>query len=202
MSIDEEVLVISTKQFQKLGSFQGFRTSDSKYLSAILDPAQFSFRSRSTVENDPDYKQLIPYAILKWGEQLFQYRRGAAGTEKRLAARRSIGIGGHISRVDAEQGDPYRTGMLRELTEEVQVGCDYRESIVGLINDDRTFVGQVHLGIVHVLELSQPSVVSNEATIAEGSFQSITRLWEERDSFETWSQFALAALLGEPLGTE
>ena len=100
---------------------------------------------------------MIPYIVLKCVDQVFHYRRGAAGTEKRLAALRSVGIGGHISEADAAGGiDPYQTGMLRELTEEVELGCAYRERCVGFINDDSTPVGSVHLGIVHVFELDTP----------------------------------------------
>jgi predicted NUDIX family phosphoesterase len=151
---DEKVLVIPTARFRAAGYFHGFRPADDAYRSAILDPAAFRFRPRAEVETDPSFKQLIPYLVLKHGGEAFHYRRGGSGTETRLAARRSIGIGGHISEADAAGGaDPYLTGMLRELTEEVELGCGYRERCVGFINDDRTPVGSVHLGVVHVFEL-------------------------------------------------
>src|SRR5262245_47896142 len=119
MPLDEKVLVIPTEKFRAAGYFHGLFAATDEYRSAILDPSTFSFRPRYEVETDPSFKQLIPYIVLKCGELVFQYRRGSSGTEKRLEALRSIGIGGHISEADAAGGDdPYQTGMLRELTEE------------------------------------------------------------------------------------
>ncbi|MFO0823015.1 MAG: hypothetical protein U0792_07830 [Gemmataceae bacterium] len=69
----------------------------------------------------------------------------------------------HISEDDARGGvDPYRTGMLRELTEEVQIGCEWKDTLLGFINDDRTPVGNVHLGVVHLVELGSRDVASRE----------------------------------------
>ena len=120
----------------------------------LLAPEATSSARAHEVETDPNYKQLIPYVVLKCGPDLFHYRRGTTGTERRLQALRSVGIGGHISEEDARgDGDPYENGMRRELYEEVQIGCAWKERFLGFINDDRTQVGSVHLGVVHLLEL-------------------------------------------------
>ena len=194
MPTDERVLAIPTSHFQAIGAFQGFRPADAAYSEAILDPRHFGFHRRKEVETDPAFKQLIPYVILCCGERMFHYRRGAAGTEKRLLAMRSIGIGGHISEQDAS-GDAYTNGMARELREEVTFGAIASESLIGFINDDRTFVGSVHLGVVHRLELEIEAVTANEAAIADGGFATVAELWAEREEFETWSQFVLEALI-------
>lgn len=195
MPTDEKVLVIPTERFRAAGYFHGLRRADSAYRSAILDPAAFSFRPRYEVETDPAFKQLIPYIVLKCGEQVFHYRRGSSGTEKRLEALRSIGIGGHISEADAAGGsDPYFTGMMRELTEEVELGSGYREGCIGFINDDRTPVGRVHLGVVHVFELVEPLARSREHALAESGFAPLGELLRSAEQFETWSQFVLEAL--------
>src|SRR5262245_55932275 len=95
---DERVLVIPTAVFHQAGLFQGFRPldGDAAYLARLLDPAHLSFLPRSRAEHDPSFKQLIPYVVLRWGDEAFHYTRGAAGTETRLQALRSIGVGGHI----------------------------------------------------------------------------------------------------------
>ena len=68
-----------------------------------------------------DFKQLIPYVVLKYRDQVFHYRRGQGAGEKRPALR-SIGIGGHINPTDGS-GKPIRIarGMLREVAEEVRI---------------------------------------------------------------------------------
>ena len=195
MPNDERVLVIPTERFHAAGYFHGFRPADESFRAAILDPAAFSFRPRSAVETDPSFKQLIPYVVLKCGDAVFHYRRGAAGTEKRLASKCSVGIGGHISEADATgPGDLYRNGMLRELEEEIAIGSTYTERLLGFINDDSSLVGSVHLGVVHLLELAEPIVSPREAAISDTGFERVAALTARLAEFETWSQFVLAEL--------
>ena len=192
---DERVLCIPTVRLHEAGYFHGFRPADEGFRAALLDPAAFSFRPRSEVEADPSFKQLIPYVVLACGEHVFHYRRGASGTEARLRALRSVGIGGHISEADAAgEGDPYRTGMARELGEEVDVRAGYAERLIGFINDDTTPVGQVHLGVVHRFELDEPAAVPREDALADAGFAPLAELRADRGRFETWSQFVLDVL--------
>lgn len=195
MPLDESVLCLPASHVERVMPFTGFRSFDADDLHLLLDPSEYSFEPRSTCENDPNFKQLIPYLVLKHNDALFHYRRGASGTETRLRAKRSVGIGGHISTVDAAGGeDPYRTGMHRELQEEVRLNQPYQERVLGFIYDPRTFVGSVHLGVVHLLELQSPTVESNEDALADSGFASFTELRLKYDELETWSQFVLDEL--------
>src|SRR5207253_2208645 len=163
-----------------------------RYLPGLLDPAGLRYLPRGQAEHDPSFKQLIPYIVLRHGDRLFHYRRGGAGTEARLRARRSVGVGGHICAEDGERSsDAYRAGMLRELAEEVELETTFRERCIGLINDDRTPVGQVHLGIVHVLDLAEPKARCREAALVESGFATLAELRGRFDEFETWSQLLL-----------
>jgi predicted NUDIX family phosphoesterase len=196
MPTDERVLCIPTAHFTAVGYFHGFRRADDAYRAALLDPTAFAFRPRAEVETDPTFKQLIPYVVLRHGGELFHYRRGSAGTEARLRALRSVGIGGHISEADAAGGaDPYRAGMLREVAEEVHVGGRYAERSLGFINDDETLVGRVHLGVVHLFELDSPDVTPREAALAGAGFAPVGELWAQRQEFETWSRFVLEEII-------
>jgi predicted NUDIX family phosphoesterase len=191
----ERVLVVPAAVFHQAGAFQGFSRDVDRYLPRLLDPAHLSYRPRSEVEGDPSFKQLIPYVVLRCGEQVFHYTRGQRGTEARLRALRSVGVGGHISQDDSTLfGDPYRDGMLREVAEEVYLESEYTERCVGLINDDSNAVGQVHLGIVHVFELAEPRVRRREQVLTKSGFAPLAELRAQRDEFETWSQFVLDAL--------
>ena len=133
--------------------------------------------------------------MLRCGDQLFHYRRGAGGTETRLHAKRSVGIGGHIAEADAAGGDPYTAGMLRELSEEVAVDTTSTGRLIGFIYDPRTPVGEVHLGVVHLFELHEPNVTPREDAIADAGFAALSELIVAKEEFETWSQFVLESIL-------
>jgi len=191
----ERVLCIPSSQFQIAGEFHGFRPFDEAYRELLLRPAEMSYRPRGEVETDPSFKQLIPYVVLRCEGELFHYTRGKSGTESRLRALRSIGLGGHISQEDSSTtADPYRTGMLRELGEEVEIQSSWIEQPLGFIYDGRSAVGEVHLGIVHLLDLQEPLVWPREAAIDEAGFLPVRELLRHRDEFETWSQFVLEKL--------
>ena len=189
---DERVLVAPTALFHEIGVFHGFTPRVEEYLPRLLDPKNLSYRTRAEVETDPSFKQIIPYVVLRCSGQIFHYTRGKRATESRLQALRSIGVGGHISADDATLFDsPYREAMFREVAEEVRLETDYTERCVGLINDDSTPVGQVHLGIVHVFDLQEPKVERREQALTRAGFASVAELRAQREEFETWSQFLL-----------
>ncbi len=195
----EHVLVVPTRVFHDLGHFQGFSNETQKYLPELLKAEHASYRPRDAVEKDPSYKQLIPYIIFRHRDSarrvsVFQYTRGKGQGESRLHAKRSIGIGGHISASDSSCKNPYEEGMRRELEEEVQIDTPYRSSIAGLINDDQSEVGKVHLGVVHIFDVEKPLVRSRETDIVSAGFELVDDLSHDLSRFETWSQICLKAL--------
>src|SRR5579872_3357691 len=159
----EHVLCIPTLLFHQLGHFQGFMADAQHYFKTLFDANYTTYRPRDEVEKDPSYKQLIPYCIFRCAGQVFHYRRGKMQGEARLHSLRSIGIGGHISSTDADEAEAsYLAAMQREIDEEVFLESAHRQRCVGLINDDLTDVGRVHLGIVHLYELEEPKVRPRE----------------------------------------
>lgn len=202
MSLDERVLVVPSAEFDRLGRFQGFSSRADDYLEALFAPGMVTFRPRSEVEDDPSLKQIIPYVIILALDSgtIFSYRRGGSQGEARLRKKRSIGIGGHVAEEDAEgRGtlDAYELALQRELNEEVAVAKPGKMRRVGLINDDSSPVGQVHLGVVHLLEVETAAVEPREDGIAEPEFLTIARLNAEREEFETWSQISIDAFLND-----
>jgi predicted NUDIX family phosphoesterase len=194
----EHILVIPTQLFRELGYFQGFSPNVACYRDTLFDPLHTSYRPRDEMESDPTFKQLIPYVIFRWTEgarvHLFQYQRGKGQGESRLHRLRSIGVGGHISTLDATEQRPYEEGMRRELDEELVIDTEYQSRCVGLINDDRNEVGQVHLGIVHICDVATPRVEAREPDLLDAGFRPVDELIRNIDEFETWSQICLTAL--------
>ena len=199
--MNERVMVVPAGLLDELGRFQGFCVDTERYIPVLLDKQHVSFRPRSQMEDDPNFKQIIPYCILRSGSTVFRYTRGKKMGEKRLHALESIGVGGHISLTDDRPliggaESTYQEAMHRELDEEVIIDSPYREHCVGLINDDSTPVGQVHLGVIHLFDLEQPQVRRREAALTQAGFVSLEDLRSGRDRLETWSQFCLDAVFG------
>ena len=84
--------------------------------------------------------------------------------------------------------------MRRELEEEVSIDAPFTEKIVGLINDDHTPVGQVHLGVVHLCDVQRPLVRPREADILDARFCAVHEILPRLDQFESWSEIAVRAL--------
>lgn len=199
----EHVLVVPTDAFHRVGHFQGFCRDVDRYLDALMRPELVSYRPRDAMEEDPGFKQLIPYCVFlcrdaDGRDTVFRYTRGAGQGEGRLHRKRSVGVGGHISSDDAEAAgeDVYREGLRRELAEEIHLEATSRERCVGLINDDETAVGRVHLGVVHLFELDEPAIRPREEEMVDCGFQPVDELLADLDGFETWSQICLRALFG------
>lgn len=201
MPKEEQVLVIERKVFEQIGSFNGLAFDVDRYCDAIFAPGVPRFIPRSQAEKDPSYKQLIPYVIMSCDGKCLTYVRGKRAGETRLVAKRSIGIGGHINPIDADNStlfaylyENYLAAVQREVSEEVTVEVNHTDRIVALLNDDSNEVGQVHLGIVHLWNLDEPKVNRREQMITQMAFMTQTELQHVRDSMETWSQLCFDGL--------
>lgn len=195
---DEQVLVVRRSFFDEIGSFQGLCAAVDDYLPRFLLKENNFFAPRSKAEDDPSLKQIIPYAVFLHGGKILHYTRGAKSGEKRLVAKASIGIGGHINDTDESllhfDQSTYHNAVRREIREELRLGGGFTERAVALINDDSTEVGSVHLGVVHLVDLENGDVQAGEKAIAELGFATREELLARRESFETWSQIVLDAL--------
>ena len=195
---NENVLVVRRSLFDQLGSFQGINFESHKYLDAFLSRGNNFFLPRPEAENNPAYKQIIPYALIAFGNSVVYYVRGKKAGEQRLVAKGSIGIGGHMNESDeslfALDEQAYRVGVEREVNEEIKIDTQFDDRIVALLNDDTTDVGRVHLGVVHVFKLAEPKVEKREAMITGLTFLTKEELVARRESLETWSQICVDSL--------
>jgi predicted NUDIX family phosphoesterase len=195
---EENILVIRRSLFDELGRFQGLSFEPQRYLKAIISDGNTLFLRRAEAENDPTYKQIIPYVILAYEGRVVYYVRGKRAGEQRLVAKGSIGIGGHLN--DADVGlfslneEHYNRVVEREVHEEIHLLSKFRNQIVALLNDDSTEVGRVHLGIVHIFNLKEPKVRKREAMITGLTFLTREELMVRRESLESWSQICVDAL--------
>jgi predicted NUDIX family phosphoesterase len=192
---DENVLVFPRSLFEQLGVFQGFNSDVNRYLPAILDARNNRFMARAQAETNPDFKQIIPYVIITDGKSILHYVRGKKAGEQRLVSKGSIGIGGHINDEDHTLFtfglEAFQEAVKREVCEELSIQGQFDAKPIGLINDDSTEVGRVHLGVVHVLSCTPDKVKKNEQVITQVEFIPIDELKSKRDQMETWSQLCI-----------
>ncbi len=125
----------------------GIRTDGAESILATIAAAG-RFEPRPAMESDPSFKQVIPYLVLRDGPDWFLMQRTRAGGDSRLHERWSIGVGGHLNPGDADLAG----GLAREWREELVAAFEPDYRFVGLLNDDTTDVGRVHLGVVFVAD--------------------------------------------------
>ena len=157
------------------------RTELDPYLDAIREHG--TFRPRDEVENDPSWKQAIPYLLLRDGERVFLMKRTKAGADRRLHDRYSIGVGGHVNPEDTD----VHGGLRREWQEEIDADFTPEFTPIGLLNDDDNAVGAVHLGLVFEADAQGRSVKIRETEKLSGEFVALADVGAVADKLETWS---------------
>lgn len=122
--------------------------------------------------------------------------------EGRLAGRFSIGIGGHINVGDAGPGRvftmaEYANALQRERREELAIFPGQPGRFVGWLNDDSNQVGSVHIGAVHLVEVSEENQVAlrpGGEDIYSAGWWKMGDLKESAARFESWSQLVVSLL--------
>ena len=162
-------------------------------LHALID-----YAPRSPLELDPSRQQIIPYVLIREpGGQFLTMARLRAQTEQRLHDKLSLGVGGHMERVDAQEPSPILAAMWRELHEEVELrpGALGAPQLLGLLHDDATPVGQVHLGVIFLAQIARAEDLKvREVDKIEGWWSTPAWLRTQRARLESWSWLALDAL--------
>jgi predicted NUDIX family phosphoesterase len=141
------------------------------------------FRPRDDVEDDPSFKQVIPYLVLRDGDRVFLMKRTKAGADERLHERYSIGVGGHVNPDDGGVAG----GLVREWSEEIAADFTPDFVPVGLLNDDDNAVGAVHLGLVYAADAGGRPVAIRETHKLAGEFATFAAVAEVEEKLETWS---------------
>jgi predicted NUDIX family phosphoesterase len=178
-------LVLGVPRARLMGDdgWQGVLYGDvGPYLDLIA--AEGAYRARPEAEQDPSWKQVIPYLVLRDRGRLFLMRRTRAGGDARLHERWSIGIGGHLNPGDGD----IHAGLAREFGEEIDSPWTPEPRLVGLLNDDTDPVGAVHVGIVFVAEAAGRPVAIRETEKLAGAFVAPREVLRVYDRLETWSR--------------
>lgn len=189
---DELILVVPrTELFKNHAAWSGLKAVDFEEYLAIINEKK-EFQLRSVMEQDPHYKQIIPYLVFRHQDKYFLMQRTAKATETRLQNKYSLGIGGHIRQEDMTANSLFEWAT-REFHEEVEYQDTFSIKPLGVLNDDSNPVGQVHIGFVFLLEGSTPHI-SVKSELKSGQLYSLEELKSYFASMETWSQLVVEFL--------
>ncbi|MCT6830282.1 MAG: hypothetical protein M3064_08265 [Bacillus velezensis] len=178
-------------------TFQGVNSEDERIVNIMAQiEAHFFEIRRGDAEEDPRFKQPIPYVVIRRDDEVFVYERLAGGGESRLHNKLSLGFGGHMNPMEgaASFSEVLKQNTDRELAEELYIREEDKQNIVtlGLINDDENDVGKVHIGILSALQLAPAAQVKvKEKDQIAGRWMKLSELKEENvyQRLEAWSQF-------------
>jgi predicted NUDIX family phosphoesterase len=191
MSEGEQVLVVPRSALMGDPGWHGV-TSDGLDAFEVIVAREGRFLPRADVEPDRTWKQVIPYLVLRDGERYFLMRRTQAGGDARLHDRWSIGVGGHLNPGDGALAG----GLRREWREEVRADFEPAFRLIGLLNDDTTEVGSVHVGAVYVADAAGRPVEIRETDKLSGAFANPADVAAVVDRMESWSALVFAHLEG------
>ena len=124
------------------------------------------------------------------GPRWFLMRRTRAGGDVRLHDRWSIGVGGHLNPGDGD----LLGGLRREWAEELVADLVPEFRLIGLLNDDTTEVGRVHLGAVYVADAAGRDVAIREIDKLTGRFATGVEVAAVREDLETWSRLVFESI--------
>jgi predicted NUDIX family phosphoesterase len=193
---NESVLVIPSEDLQPIHLPEGFIKTSPELYSCIDECSGFMFRY--LVEYNIDFRQPIPYILIRNYNSYFATRRLEGSGESRLHGKISLGVGGHINPEDfSNNSNTVVNALKRELDEELVIGKDakwYRH-LEGFINDNSNEVSRDHIAVVYTVNVDSDDVTVRETDKLEGRFYSIDELKENYDNLESWSQLIFDHLI-------
>ena len=191
MSAGELVLVVPRASIMADPGWHGITTDGLAGFEGLVG-RDGEFRARPEVEIDRSWKQVIPYLVLRDGARYFLMRRTQAGADARLHDRWSIGVGGHLNPGDGDLAG----GLRREWREEVVADFEPEFTLIGLLNDDSTEVGSVHVGAVYLADAGGRPVAIRETDKLAGAFADPADVASVVDRMESWSALVFHHLEG------
>lgn len=188
----ESILVIPTATLFPNGAWNGLKKVNCDTYLDLIDKNK-EFIARGVAENDPSYKQIIPYLIFAYNEKYFVMQRKNSSTEQRLANKYTLGIGGHLREEDME-GSSIIDWAQREFHEEINYSGNLTITPLGVLNDDSNDVGKVHAGFVFLLE-GDSDKITIKSELKNGHLATLQELKDKYPLMESWSQYVLDYLI-------
>jgi predicted NUDIX family phosphoesterase/deoxycytidine triphosphate deaminase len=198
--LDRDVLVQDANLLlalrKKNFGFESISDGDVGELIELIEKRGF-FHSRYDCEEDELVLQVIPY-VLGFGSNrtIFSYVRASDIKDygdERLFGKHSVGLGGHIERVDGPNF--VGTGLARELRQEVNISGEIsRPILLGTLYQPDKSVDKVHFGMIYGFR-TDGKIIQNESSIISGRMLGIEDVVSGScKPYETWSRVLIPRL--------
>jgi predicted NUDIX family phosphoesterase len=194
----EKVLVVPTTDVLSAGLSMTY----SQFNDILLNKGLYL--NRDQAEKDENFLQIIPYCVVyrfttsMLEPTIFLYQRLKGGSEARLHAKYSIGIGGHID--ESRDGEDITSSTLvkaalAEVREEIGDKYIYPPSVTSrpfLIYDNSNEVGRVHLGVLMKALSRSDHIEPLEVNKISGRMVTLSSILKDYSAkLENWSTKAV-----------
>jgi predicted NUDIX family phosphoesterase/thymidylate kinase len=196
--LDEMICVVPVSAVKEALPEAGF-VSDQKLVSDFIDTVKKEkiFVPRSQAEQNANYLQPIPCAMLRYDDRVLLLRRKKPGHP--LHDTYAVWAGGHV--VQADDGSEILLNTLnRELTEEVFIkeAFELNPSPIGLIRTNEDARASRHVAILYEIRLKSENVAlalnqkefrSTRGSSMSGRLVQIKEMADLYDDMGDWSKF-------------
>ena len=196
--LDELICVIPVDAVKAYMPASGF-VSDPKIISDFVETVnkQTLFMPRSQAEQNPNYLQPIPCAVLRYDDKILLLKRKKPGHP--LHDTYAVWAGGHV--IQADDGSNILLNTLnRELEEEVFIkeAFELDPNPVGLVRTDEDARASRHIGVLYRLTLKSENVAlalnqkefrSTRGSSMSGRLVEIKEIGNIYDDMGDWSRF-------------
>jgi predicted NUDIX family phosphoesterase len=199
--LDESIGVLPLVDLKMALPNSGF-VSDPMTVKAFVETFKNKkiFAPRSQAEQNANYLQPIPCAVLRYANKILVLKRKKSGHP--LHDTYAVWAGGHV--VEADDGPKILLNTLnRELTEElfIKESFELNPEPIGLIRTDEDARASRHIAVLYeitlksedvALALNQKEFRSTRGTSMSGKLVEIEELREIYDEMGDWSRFIVA----------
>jgi predicted NUDIX family phosphoesterase/thymidylate kinase len=196
--LDESICVVPIQALQTQLPVSGF-VSDPTTISGFVETVKNfkAFSPRSDAEQNPNYLQPIPCAVLRYDDKILILRRKKPGHP--LHDKYDVWAGGHVNKAD-DDGDILLKTLHRELEEEVFIkeAFELNPNPIGLIRTNEDARASRHIAVLYELTLKNENVAlamnqkefrSTRGNSMSGRLVSVNEIGNLYEEMGNWSKF-------------
>jgi predicted NUDIX family phosphoesterase len=196
--MSEIVLAVHTAELRKILGSRPFIALPQEEIDRLHASIEVFTIDHNQTEKDSSITQLVAFTAIHYNYSWLTCSYPGFNHKRGLAKACSVGFTGHI-RPDDGNGlfldDSLKAAASRILADNFGIMVGYTVRLAGLLFDDSTGFGRIHLGLVYVVKLRQAGIDGdNRKGDFEISFCGMGELQQNCDRFENWSRILIGNL--------